>query len=477
MRLIRRILIALTVLLVLTLIAAVLWMASGADRLHSSPGIVRQNAAYKRVFATPDPWPPVPEDLMTDVLFITNQPYLDVAFPDTPMGSRPAMPHVLIRASAASPVQIGEGTLALEYVGIGYTIPKTNFDWGISLPMRLFTAELKPIDAEEAFPKEKRRRNLEFHGTWPQVKFLCSTANFSHLRLLGWELFDARTQWSLANRRSYGLESTGRMVLEGELQTWRPLATELVISVAAGPVTENLIPPKPGAEVRSSLGAVRLLAVYDQEMGNWSSVGKMGIESVRLEPSPPSSGYDPGPVSTFVFLAWPAGPGIPIEIEMLNSEGKLIPSHGEGSSSRLFIATARAPLKDVRQLRVRCFEKIYQVVLSLPEIPGLPEENRGIENLFDTHVPYMRLRYEYDFQAAVKDLVQMEAYHLPLVYPNGYFPITFTNTTAREMFKHMQSLAPASQQLIADPLKNRIEMREPGMVALWKWVRTFFLPN
>ena len=481
MKFIRRILIALTAFLLLGVIGAAIWITLGRDRLHSSPVSVRENVFYEKALAASAGLPPMPEELWADVTIATNAPemaanqeYLELSFPETSLENRAELPWEIERGDGRAPIQAGEGAIRIENLGVAYSIPKTNFDWSIRVPMQIFNARLEPIPLEEASPRNRWERELSFTGKWPQFRIVCATTNFSHLKVLGWDLFDATTHWSVNSSRSYGLDSLGRIRIEGECETWRPTPLELVLYLAAGPVTETLIEPKAGGEVRGKFGAVKLMAVYDQDMSNWSSSSNGRTNTVRLGAARNSGGYDPGPISTFAFLAWPHANHLPLEIEALDQEGKVIPGHGGGSSDRLVIATARAPLFEVHQIRVRSFEKVYKVVLTIPELPGLPEENRNLENLFDTHIPFLRVRYEHDLQNVVKDLVQMNSHHLSLVYPNGYFPVTYTNTTAREVFEEMASLCPEGQRLAPHPEKNHIEVLEPPLIALWKRVKSLF---
>ena len=166
-----------------------------------------------------------------------------------------------------------------------------------------------------------------------------------------------------------------------------------------------------------------------------------------------------------------------MDIEALDHNGKTLPSWGGGTSGRIITASYRAERSQLAQIRIRYYSKFYRVVVSLPEIPGLPEENRGLDNLFDAKVPFLRCQYENQFQSAVQDLLQMNSSHLPLAYPNGYFPVTFSNTTTRELFLEMSRMAPPPQQLFADAEQNRLEFRDPPHIAAWKRLKAFFRIN
>jgi hypothetical protein len=124
------------------------------------------------------------------------------------------------------------------------------------------------------------------------------------------------------------------------------------------------------------------------------------------------------------------------------------------------VAVAEATLDQVKEVRLKHYPNLYRITYTIPELPGLPEQNRNIQNLFDVHIPYMHYRYEYAFQHHIGNLLQMDQRHFALNYPNAYFPTTRTNTTPRALFLEMESLlANPELQLVADPQKNEIRTR------------------
>src|SRR5207244_3073155 len=105
-----------------------------------------------------------------------------------------------------------------------------------------------------------------------------------------------------------------------------------------------------------------------------------------------------GPESSFAFFSWPKSASIPIELEFLGAGGKALESAGGGSSDQLTTAAVRARANEVKRIRLKFFPNVHRLVFTIPELPGLPEENRNMENLFDVHIPYSCFRYESAFQ-------------------------------------------------------------------------------
>lgn len=152
---------------------------------------------------------------------------------------------------------------------------------------------------------------------------------------------------------------------------------------------------------------------------------------------------------------------MPIDFEFIDANGKTIAGLGAGSLGNFMMARAEADSEQIKEVRVKYYPNKHRLIYTIPELPGLPDQNRNIQNLFDVHIPYTYFRYEWDLQQALGKLLQMEQQHFSLTFPNGYFPTFRTNTTPRELFLEMESLlSKQDQQLVADPVKNEIRIRK-----------------
>jgi hypothetical protein len=160
------------------------------------------------------------------------------------------------------------------------------------------------------------------------------------------------------------------------------------------------------------------------------------------------------------------------DLEFYGVNGKKLPGYGGGSSENIIQSTIEAEPGELKEVRFRYFPATHRVLVTIPELPGLPEENRNIENLFDVHIPYFRNQYEYAFQGGVAQLLQIQNTYIPLTFPQGYFPLIHTNTTPRALFNEIRSLrSNPAQQLVADPRKNIIELRSSPIEELKKKIK------
>ena len=129
-------------------------------------------------------------------------------------------------------------------------------------------------------------------------------------------------------------------------------------------------------------------------------------------------------------------------------------------------------LEDIKEIRLLHYPNLHRLTFTIPELPGLPEQNRHVANLFDVHIPYMRFRYEYSFQSGVAQLLQMQNHSIPLTFTNNYFPTFRTNTTTRALFREMASmLSDPEKRIVVNPESNTIEAKRHPLAVLRHKVR------
>jgi hypothetical protein len=303
-------------------------------------------------------------------------------------------------------------------------------------------------------------RTLSFDGGFPASQFVFVCSNLANIKTLKFQAFDARTHAQLASGYSSSTFTNG-FYYGTTLQLWHQTPIELVATVAAGPVKTFTILAKEGAELKYPEGQLKLLLISDENLGHWRSQSDGRTNTMTFNLGRETGYWGSRKSTSFLFHSWPQGGSIPIDFEFVDENGKTITGLGAGSSGNFLMVRAEADREQIKEVRVKYYSNKHRLIYTIPELPGLPEQNRNIENLFDVRIPYMYMRYEWDFQYGIGNLLQMEQQHFALTFPNGYFPTFRTNTTPRELFLEMESLlSNQDQQLVADPVKNEIRLRK-----------------
>jgi hypothetical protein len=469
--LLRKAALILCVILAVAAIGLAVWFWKTQNRLYSSPSAVRKMANYDRAFSAPTNPPPIPTNLFASYQIDRDTNRIIISSPAVPyeISEKEYVPLSIVYADSSHTAVLSNGSVRLAYIGRAFTQPRTNFGWGLQVPATYYTPNGQPLTV--AASNELKRlpqyhRNLSFNGSFPMCQFIFISSNLPPLKTISFSAFDARTHYPLTSGYSSSTSPNG-FHFANDLRIWHRAPIQLMTSIATGPTNHYSIAVSEGAELTYPGGHIRLMLMQDDdEFGSTSSShdGRSNVVTLQLR-----SGPRPEPDRTscsFLFHSWPRGYNAPIEFQFLNASGKVLNSSRSGSMGHLLTTAIEGSLADVKHIRVIHYPNVYRLVFTIPELPGLPEQNRNIENLFDVHIPYTYFRYEYDFQSRICELLQMSQSHFPLNFPNGYFPMFRTNTTPRELFLEMEKLlANPNLHLVADPEKNQVAAKPHPIAA------------
>ena len=465
---------ALVVLFVLVLLAlaAGTWFWSTQTRLYSNPTALRTNDNYLRAHAPATNISTIPTNILSGITIEQTINQVQISIPGaSTLSEVDYLPLEIHKASGSEPVIIGDGSVRLAYIASAWTVPRTNFPYGIELRADLFTTDLRPVASNEVTDLISRDdRKLWFKGEFPNARFFYVCSNLPSFKPLKTQMFDARTRHPVQGS-SYSTPARENLFwIDTDVRLWHQAPVELVTTIATGPEQIFTLPPAPGAELRYPGGIIRLLAISGTDF-NSTSTSSDGRTNVITLSSSGSQSDDNDPRCSFIFYSWPNA-RLRGDLEFYGENGK-IRGYGGSSSENMIEASVFGRTNDVVEIRLRYLPNAHRLVVTIPELPGLPEENRNVKNLFDVHVPYMRSRFEHDYQQNIAHLVQMQMYHQPLTFNNAFFPVIRTNTTARALFNEMASMrSNKAQQLVADPVANKIESRPHPIRALIQKFRT-----
>ncbi|HEX7863258.1 MAG TPA: hypothetical protein VF773_23220 [Verrucomicrobiae bacterium] len=463
-----------TIVLVLAAVGLAVWFWKTQNRLYSSATAIRTNELYLKAHSPAEKLPEFPTNFFTsiDVERTTNRIVVAVAenlAMRTPESDYE--PLTIHQADTNYAIRVGEGEVRLAYVGVAQAQPVTNFDYGIQVEADYFTPDGKPVRDDAVKMMPGYMKTLSFEGSFPSSQFVFIYSNIATFKTLKFQAFDARTQAQIASGYSSSTFTNG-FYYGSDLQVWHQTPIELVATIATGPVVTNTMEVKEGAELEFPEGRLRLLLVSTNDLGGWSSRHDGRTNTMTFNLGRTFSHWANKKTTSFLFHAWPGGFAMPIDFEFVGVDGKTIRGLGAGSSGRFMNTRAEAELDEIQEIRVKYYSQKHRLIFRIPELPGLPEENRGVKNLFDVKIPYAYYRYEYDFQSGLGQMVQMQSYSVPLTFPNGYFPTMRSNTTARELFLEMEKmLSNKDQQLVADPVKNEIRTRKHPVQAFIEMVK------
>jgi hypothetical protein len=450
-----------SLLAVLMIVGWCLWVVGRRGSWLSDPGIVRDADKLEELLRSAASPPVLNSSLLEDLeITRTNDSEVKISLPNAsqPSGD-PMRGHTVHQFDSDEPLVLEEGEVWLDYVGVAYgAFTGKSGDYSVSLPGRFFDGSLREIP-EEAVQRRFSRweRDLDYRGQFPRARFGLKTADIGKVKLLKASVFDARTFKSLCNGYSSGVQN-GVAYVETDVQLWHQAPLLLVFDIAHDPIDRTPLPPDLGTTIEHDWGMLQLVSVNEgASISSGSrSVGNHSVITLRFDPQDHQS------ETAFTFVGSPSAYPVPLDILFLDADGKQLPGAGGSSSGFTKTESTRASRSEVASLQVRQYTQSKRLVIRLPELPGLPEENRGVKNLFDVRIPHCRVRREYELRALVGDLVQMDVTSpstrspSPLVFPRSY-----TNTTPRDLLDDWRRFLLPGTRLKVDSQKNLIRTEPP----------------
>lgn len=427
-------------------LAAVLWFYRSANPLTrlNSPAADLRIASDYQVTIDPQPSTQTVEALDDGSLTVTtNAGTIRITYPNVRTAKFDTLrPEVRI-AESGFRLPVGRGSVALDYVGIGYGTPEDGEESASSVGLRghFFEPDGKPFSEGEFAERAMKdwERQIRYETQFPEVKFGLRLEGDEDFKMLGLRLFDGRSQASVfSGGMNYGSRGNGRFEFTTEITMWHVAPLEVMVDLAYGPVQEFEGEPAPGTLLSYPGGEVLLSGLIAGEPGGWSSGTRENESYVELPIPEPRDDR-----ALAVFLCSPTSHQLPIEIQLLDGDGNELPRGGGETSARMMIFEVRAGVDDIRRVRLRYYPNLVRLVFRLDACPGLPPENSGVSDLFDVQVPYLVIRDASDMRRWLGRVLQLKVVNQPTgTIPLGFFPRRYYGTTPREVVADYHSLFP-----------------------------------
>lgn len=333
------------------------------------------------------------------------------------------------------PLNIGGGTVKFSCIGIAYH--DANQTMADDAVFRLYDSQLQPISNTNMiesgnYATTEDGSNFRYRP-WPAVQLVFEYQKIEDIMLHGIKIFDSRTYKSLTT----GFSSSGRdgsHRFHTHIPLWHRTPIDIVIDVSYGPIKTFEFAPRAGEGFDEGSFQCRLLGVFETvEPGRQSSSSRDNITTHQFPKAPPDEAG-----LTFFFVCRPTASQMPVNFEFLDEDGNKINTRGSSTSGYTHSIAFRQPLEKIALIRAHYRTRRYRIVINMPYIPGLPEENNTINNLFDVHIPYVRLHDPGQVDRFVRQTLQLGQSHSTGPIPgtsinNLSFPLDFNDVTIRDI--------------------------------------------
>jgi len=283
-------------------------------------------------------------------------------------------------------------------------------------------------------------------------------------------LFDARTKRSLVSGFSYsGIASNQLGHINVHPRAWHATPMELVLDVHMDGkvvIETNVIP---GMRVAVPGGELKLLGVRDGHANSWSSTGGSAKTPATMQINLRPRDGETNAVALFVTEPTK----LAVQIDLLDGEGRLLPSDGGGTGGLVRFVGCRGVAAEVKRARFTVFTNHHRVVCDLPPIPNLPNTTKPVANLFDVAIPRVQIQQEYQLRDVIGNMTQMTFVYPPFgdTMPAGLFPLDFTNITPAQLLVEYAGYLTNGYGVVVDEKKNEIRVEPTQFEKLKRWIK------
>jgi len=394
------------------------------------------------------------------VTVTTNQGKVRVEYPYASPNSVEVLGFTLHQVQAGETAQIGGTTLRLKRIGHAWRPPATNNNYGYqsNVPATFYRPDLQLMTEAEVIGElpDRWSRDVDCRDNLPSYRFDLEIQG-DPWKVLNVELYDARTHVSLTSGGSYQEIKHGYKYSTSPY-LWHEAPVELIVDVGTGPLEEEEIPVQVGASF--TIASCRYQLLHGADDANLSSYGSGSSgKKVHVE-FHSSSGGQPQrrKECLLIFHATQYPVHNAFEIEYLDSNGKKLETAGGSSGGGQIIQNVRAQLADIHKIRVRKYRTGHRVIIHLPRLPGLPPENRQVDNLFLVRVPILKFSRQYEQEEYLRRMTQLGLPYIP--YTNTaamIYPRWLTNATTLQVLDDYAHMMGVQGQLYVNQETLQIE--------------------
>ncbi len=366
-------------------------------------------------------------------------------------------------------LDIGGGTVKFSCIGTAYH--DANQTMAEDAVFRLYDPNLQPIadtDLRELRNYDTTEDGSNFrYDPCPAVQFVFQHQGIEDLMIHGIKIFDSLTGKLLTSGYSSS-GSHGSHRFNTHIPIWHRTPIDIIIDVSYGPIKTFEFAPRAGQGFDEGSFKCRLISVFEGvEPGRHSYSSRGNIMTHKFPKAPPDKAG-----LTFFFVCRPTASQMPVTFEFLDKDGNKISTRGSSTTGYAHSIAFKQPREKIALIRAQYRTRRYRIVINLPYIPGLPEENNAIDNLFDVHIPYIRLHDPSQVDQFVRQTLQLGISRStgpsPAAGINSLsFPLDFKDVTIRDIARSYAR----GGNLYVDIENDRLNREYP--VPLWVRFKQF----
>ena len=355
--------------------------------------------------------------------------------------------------------------MKMKYIATAFsTVPPDNRGLR-KVRKQFFHPNGSPVSEEEvmkAFP-HKHQRNDILYSNRGRAWFYCNISGLDQPKLVGTSLFDERTKAAVSLGCSSGFMDDWYYVMQGvEILHSAPLF--LLIDVVHGPPEACEIRPVSGTRAVFSNSQCRLEGFMEGISGG-------------VAPGDYKTRFDIGSSikdrTTLVLTRDPGADWGQFDIALISRAGEEITPNSMQYQGFGGIINFRVPPQKIKCVRITYHPEITRLMIPIKELPGLPDENREVENLLNVRVPYAKFENELEMRIFLGGVLEVM---IPIPQSGlSDFPREYENSSAEDILKDYLGLFPKSKvEFDGREYELRIRPRKSWIKKVERILRKYF---
>ena len=340
----------------------------------------------------------------------------------------------LHETTPGEPLEIGDGTLEFSCMGTAYLDANQTISDKVSY--RIYDQQLKSINNTDVseFEMYALTEDANFrNSSWPDVQLFFKHQKIENVIFHKIKIFDGRTHKILATGFVCpGID--GFCYFHTHIPLWHRTPVDVVLDISYGPVKTFEFAPCAGEGFDAKNFKCRLISVIEGfDYGTRSSWSRENVRFHILKKVPPDKAE-----LTFLFACLPAAHHLPVTFEFLDKDGNKLRTRNSSTSGYTHYVRLEQPLEKIAIIRAYYRTRRQRIVIHMPYLPGLPEENKIVKNLFDVHIPYVMFNGPGQVEQFLRNSLQLgDSRHKGRNTKNSIyktkFPLEFRNVTIRDI--------------------------------------------
>jgi len=402
----KKILIACTIFITLCLIGTLIYSAANKSAfLYCSPDEPRggNNEIWQLTISSEKTSKPLDVNFLDHFMVNSEPEYFTITHPSWESSFNP-FPVEVIEVTPGTSIELENSTL--KFAGIGVAYYKADQSIDTNAAYQFYDEKFQAMNDEQlnnfSIFNTFESKDLFSMYLCPAVKFIFEQENVKDLMFQNIQIYDSRTHTPIGWDTGIDKE-VNYLKFNSHIPLWHKTPVDVVFDVLYDNVTHEFA-PKAGEGFHIDNIECRLLQIFEGVgfRSNYETNDSNIVNKIYKD-------TEGNPLTCFFFVCQPEAHNMPVTFEFLDKDGNKLALRSFFSTLFTTSVSIKEPIEKVALIKAHYKTKRKRIILHLPYIPGLPEQNNNISDLYDVYIPYIYVKDNDRFNMFMRASLQLNS--------------------------------------------------------------------